>query len=626
MAYNKKLSLQYHNTAGKITILTILSGVAVFVFFFIFNVGQQELQKASAQVDQGTASTTLTVLNTPPVWVPGFEGREEFESSTTSPTNSGDEIAWIGTATDANDDPYFLIICSTSATPTPNGADDIFSLGSSPPECNGGIQWAVSGPTASGAEARAATTTTEIAPFGFVNDWYAWVCDDDPENPRCSNTSSQGINATNSSPFFVNPRPIFSAFGNDGPVDPGAALTFVSTSTDNYTPLNADIFLLVCSANTYDPDTNECDPGDTIASTTISMKENATAVYTIPIPTQDTTYDAYGFLFDQFGHSALGGAQGTNATFVVNNVAPTVAPGDITLNEIDDIILTVPGGETTGFTLDVIVSDANSCQNTLGDPEITDVVVSVFRSGVGTTTCDGTGANYDPRSCYPSGVGQTTWNLTCTASSTSCTGPTDETKLFNCSFPLWFVADPTVGGTPFAAENWVAAVAGVDDNNATGTLTVGGSGVDLLSFVALDLLTNVITYDSLEPGQGMANLTASSTLQVLGNTGLNQELAGDSMCAGYSPSNPCPVSTTTTIPQDEQRYATSSIAYGSGTPLAPTSTPALLEIRIPKPNSTSTPTTGTTYWGIAVPGTINLSGLYTGQNIFIGVVSPAANW
>lgn len=629
MAYNKNISSRFQNTAGKITILTVLSGVAVFLFFFVFNLGQQEFQRVSAQSDTDLASTTLTVLNTPPEWEVGFEGREEFESSTTSPTNSFDEVAWIGTATDANEDPYFLIICSTSATPTPNAADDIFSLGTAPPECGGGTQWAISGATVSGAEARAATTTTESAPFGFVNNWYAWVCDDDPENPRCSDTVSTGTAATNTSPFFVNPRPVFSAFGNNGPVDPGATLTFTSTSSDAYTPLNADLTLLVCSSNSYSTSTNTCDPEDEIASTTISIKDDATAEYTIPVPTQDSTYDAYGFLFDQFGHSAVGGAQGTNVTFTVNNVAPTVAAGDISLNNIDDILLTVPGGETTGFTLDVTVSDANSCLNTLGDPEIEDIVVSIFRSGVGTTTCDGTADNYDPRSCYTSGVDSGAWNLNCTASSTSCThtdSTPDETVQFSCEFPLWFVADPTVTGTPFAAEEWVAAVAGVDDNNATGTLIISDQGVDLLSFVALDLLTSTIAYDSLEPGQQMDDLTASSTLQVLGNTGLNQELGGDSMCGDYSPGNPCAVSSTSTIPQDQQRYATSTVGYGSGTPLSPTSSPAVLDIRIPKPTATSTPTTGTTYWGIAVPGTINLSGDYTGQNIFIGVVSPAGSW
>jgi len=616
------------HTAGKITVATALSGLLVFVFFFVINIGKQELQKVEAQTD-GAATTTLTVLNTPPVWVPGLQGREETESSTTTPTNSGNEIAWIGTATDSNNDPYFLIVCSENATPTPGFAPSALALGTVPPTCNpvgGGTQWAVSTSTLSGQEARAATTTTEAAPFGQVNDWYAWVCDDDPVNARCSNEFSQGTNATNSAPFFVNPRPTFTAFSNDGPVDPGDTLTFISTSSDAYTPINADIFLMVCSANTYNPATNECGPGDFLASTTASFKNDTQATLVIDIPTQDATYDAYGYVFDQFGHSATGGVHGTNVQFIVANVAPTIAPGDIILNGGLDLDLTIPGGETTGFTLEVIVSDANSCVAIDSNPEISGIEVALLRSGVGTTTCNPFSGTYDATSCYHSGVNSAVWNLNCTASTTSCTGPTDETILFECSFPLWYVADPTDATSAFPSQNWVAAVSGVDNNNATGTLTIGGTGVNLTSFIALDLLTSIIAYENLEPGQAMPNLTATTTLQVLGNTGLDQELGGDSMCGTYSPGNPCPVSATSTIPESEQRFATSAVAYASGISLTPTSTPTTLNIQIPKPTATSTPTAGVTYWGIAVPSTINLSGLYTGQNTFFGILSNPSTW
>jgi len=256
-------------------------------------------------------------------------------------------------------------------------------------------------------------------------------------------------------------------------------------------------------------------------------------------------------------------------------------------------------------------------------------VASVFRSGVGTSTCDGSAGSYDPNSCYPSGVGASVWNISCTASSTSCTGSTDDTIVYNCTFPLWFIADPTNGlitDTPFYDQKWSVGVSGVDDDTATGTMATSTTDVELLSLVAIDLLDQLIAYDQLEPGDAMANLTASTTLQVIGNTGLNQLLGGDSMCGTYASNNPCPVSATTTIPESEQHYATSSIAYGSGAVLQPTSTPALLDIRIPKPTSTSTPSTGDTFWGIAVPGTISLSGAYTGQNTFLGDISAPGTW
>jgi hypothetical protein len=130
----------------------------------------------------------------------------------------------------------------------------------------------------------------------------------------------------------------------------------------------------------------------------------------------------------------------------------------------------------------------------------------------------------------------------------------------------------------------------------------------------------------LEPGTGMANLTATTSLRSVGNTGLDQLLGGDSMCTTYGPSTPCPVSATSTIPESEQHYASSSLAYGSGNALTASSSPTLFQIQILKPTSTTTPSKKTTYWGINVPGTISLAGSYTGRNTFTGAISSPSAW
>ena len=77
-------------TAGKITILTSLVGMAVFVAVFLLNLGAEELQQVEAQ--SGLATTTITVLNVPPVWT--VDAQEAAETSTSSPTNSGDSVSW----------------------------------------------------------------------------------------------------------------------------------------------------------------------------------------------------------------------------------------------------------------------------------------------------------------------------------------------------------------------------------------------------------------------------------------------------------------------------------------------------------------------------------------------------
>ena len=204
---------------------------------------------------------------------------------------------------------------------------------------------------------------------------------------------------------------------------------------------------------------------DFLASTTIGVTANATTSYTLANIVQDTNYNAFGYIYDQHGHSATGGAQGSNVQFTVSNVAPTVAGGTISLNGGSNITLSVAGGQTTGYTLSFIAADANSCDAVGGGAadEVTSYVASVFRNGVGTSTCNGTSASYNPNSCYSSGVGASVWNLSCTASTTSCTGSTDDTVLYNCSFPLWFISDPTDGvisDTPFYNQMWAAGIAG----------------------------------------------------------------------------------------------------------------------------------------------------------------------
>jgi len=625
MTYNKQNLPRYVETAGKITVLTALSGILIFAFIFILNIGKTEFTKVEAAT--GTATTSVTVLNTPPVWVSGQEGREEIESSTSTPTNSGNTISWVGTATDANGSPYYLLICQGSATPTPNN--------NAAPTCNGGVQWGVSATTTSGSQARVSTTTTES--FVTTNIWYAWICDYDPGS-RCYATSSQGVTATNSSPFYVNHRPTFTSFNNDGPKAPSATITFNSSSTDPDTgaTLSDLVYLVVCGTASFSTTTNQCAINDTVASTTlIGVTSNASTSRILAYPLQDTNYNGFPYVFDKFGHSASGGAQGVNVPFTVSNVAPTVLGGGIVLNNGNNLILTVEAGQTTGFLLGFDVTDANSCVNAASSSEVTGYVASVFRSGVGSSTCNGSAGSYNNNSCYPSGVGTTTWNLVCTASSTSCTGASDDTMHFDCTFPLWFTADPTDGSattTPFFAQHWTAGVAGVDDNNATGSMATSTSAsVELLSYVAIALQTNLIAYDQLQPGQNMTNLTASTTVRNVGNTGLNEVLFGDSMCPNYTPQNPCKISSTSTIPQNQQKYATSSaVAYTAATGTAwqlPASTsPATFNIQIPKAISVSTSTLGTTYWGIAVPAAIQLAGSYTGQNTFIAAVSATNTW
>jgi hypothetical protein len=608
----------YLNTAGKITVLTSLIGVMVFAVIFLLNIGANALQQVQAQ---GIATTTLTVLNTPPSWT--IDAQEATESSTSTPTNSGDTVSWIATATDSNSAPYFLLICSNGAAPTANAAAGPAFLGTAPPTCDpGATQWAVSASTTSGTQATAATTTLEA--WAESNDWFAWVCDDDPTFPKCNATSKQGTGST-SSPFNVNHRPVFTLYSDDSGKLPGEVVTWTATSTDADVVAVADTMQLhVCSTASFTA--GACD-ATTLATSTFGTGVQ-TATYTIPVPTQDQNYGAFGYLIDVHGHEATGGQQGVDSVLTVSNATPFTLGGDITLENGADIVLTVPAGETTGFSLDFLASDNNSCQNAVAGDEITGYELSVFRTDVTHNACD-TSGDYDANNCYTSTVATTTWNLSCTASTTSCTGPSDLTVLYECTFPLWYIADPTSGPVPHVATTWSAAVAPVDDNNATGTMATGTAPQELLALTAFELDTAAIPYGALEPGNRTDPLVATTTIRSTGNTGIDEILSGESMCGTYTSAVTCPPSASSTIDANYQVFATSSVSYGTASSsgfILSSTTPLEIELNVKKSTSTVTQADGTTFWGIEVPSSITLAGAYTGENTFTVVTGEAAEW
>ncbi|MCA9361247.1 hypothetical protein KC845_01675 [Candidatus Kaiserbacteria bacterium] len=626
----KELSL-IKNSAGKITIITGLVGVVIFAAIFILNFGAKELQKVEAQ--SNIATTSITVLNTPPGWT--VDAEEESESSDANPTNSGDEVAWVATATDPSNQPYFLLVCDSPNSAVPAAAAGYGSLGTAPPSCTAtSTQWAVSPAATSGVQARAATTTTEVGDdFNEQNTWYAWICDDDPVLPRCNAVSKQGTGLT-ASPFNMNSRPVFTGYSNDSPVLPGSVVTITATSSDpDVVPAQDDVQLFVCSTASFNVASSTCTATE-LASSTLSAS-NPAATYTITIPTQDDDYPVFLYIIDEHGHAASGGAQGGQSDITVSNAPPVVLSNQITLNDGQDIILTQDAGETTGFQIQFSVSDDNSCENAASGPEISGYELAVYRTTVGTTTCTPDAADYNPNNCYPSGLATSTWNLSCTASSTSCTfgvDGIDTTMVYDCTFPLWYVADPTDGSATTSihfATDWSVAVRGVDDDLATSSYVQSNTGQELVSFLAYALDTFVIAYQQLEPGQQTDPLVATTTFRATGNIGLDQELSGQAMCSTYSGAFSCPNSATSTIPETEQVFATSSVTYatalGAGNFLS-SSTYKYLDLNISKSTATNTQAEKETYWGIAVPGTITYSGAYTGENTFIGAASDASQW
>lgn len=612
MAYNT----DHLRTAGKITVYTTLIGVLVFAVAFIFNLGAKEIIKVDAQ---SSATTTVTVVNTPPAWT--VDAQELVGSSTTTPTDAGTAVSWTAVATDANAERFYLLVCSTNATPT--------AMSGNAPTCGiGATQWAVSASTTSGTAAIAATTT--LAAWAEVNVWYSYICDGNAGTPRCNTLAKQGTGTT-SSPFEVNHSPSFTIFNDNSPMIPGQVVTFTSTSSDTDVSGAADtVRLFVCASAGFNTVTNTC-TGTTLASTTVGVAADASASYTIVIPTQDQNYSAFGYVIDNHGLEAAGGAQGTDSTLTVGNAAPSLTGASISLNGGANMTLTTQAGQTNGFTLSFSTSDNNSCDAVGGGAgdEVTGYNLSLYRSGIGSTTCTSLAGAYNANNCYPSGLATSTWNLSCTASTTSCTGSSDTDMTWNCTFPLWYIADPTDGiasTTQYFAQDWRAQVQPIDNNSATGTFAQSTvSGIEVNSLLAFALNTLSIPYGSLEPGQQNDPLVATTTVSATGNVGIDKDVTGKSMCTNYTNATPCPVSASSTIPESEQVFATSSVSYASATSISST-TAKVIDLNVNKSTSTSTPATKNAFWGIRIPGTITYAGSYTGENTFTVKLSNSGQW
>lgn len=612
-----------NSTAGKVTVSLVVATVTILAVLFSFDFTHKQIvERVEAQAN---ATTTVTVINTPPSWT--VDATESPESSTSSPTNATSTVTWTGQGTDPNAQDYFLIICKTSAAPTPNNG--------APPSCNGGASnmWGISATTSSGVTATATYAT--LVSDAELNDWWASICDADSFNAACNSDIQQGTGDAGS-PFHVNHRPRFTLLdvSPSGGSDPGSTVTWESTSSDPDTIAGDTVKIFICKTADFDYSTVECSGGwsNTWASSTLAASDVSTST-TIAIPTQDGSYTSYAFVTDDHGFAALDNGSPTSTAFTVNNVAPTVSASSIYLNYGNDITLSTVGGETTGYKVTFIVSDNNSCvANGSTTSEFSDAIVSVFRSGVLSVGCDESG-EFNTNSCYTTAATSGMWMYTApVASSTidNCTGPTDTTQGYEFTFPLWFNADPTDGSvasdSTWYNEDWLATVAPIDDNNATGTTATTTHNVELISFLASNLTTPSISYGSIAPGGTTSPLTASTTLEAVGNVGLDEDLTGKDMCTNFTLPTGCSYfGATSTIPAAQQVYATSSIAYNLATALSST-TNDFFDLSVQKTTSTSTLAAGDTTWGIAIPIQITLSGVYTGQNTITAVKGNAQQW
>lgn len=565
----------------KICLLLLLPVLAV-TSFFIF--------KTKAQTaDTETITTHVTVGNTPPAFkstAPTGFPKENTASTATVPTAIGSAVNFRATAIDDNGESYFLTICSTNSITPVNG-----SAGNC---ASGAKTYCKSTSTTSGSQASCSYTTLAGDPWS--NDWYAFVCDSNSTASTCS-ASHQG-SGDSGSPFFVSHPPAFTAITNNTPVNPGQTVTWTATASDLTD--EQQVKLLVCKTAGITA-AGACTGGAWCTSSNVNS--NPSCSYSVPVPTVAGTNNAYVYVVDTLNTPATGTTQGSNSSFVVSNVAPTIPT--ITLNGGQPITLTESAQTPVVVTASVV--DNNGCST------LSTIEGYIYRSGVGysgATGC-GTAANANDNNCYRD------TKVTCIRN--SCTGTTAQ---YTCTANIQYFADPTTAGTQFPAENWLTTVKATDSGPLS-TNTEIATGVEMNALIAFDVSSiggaKSVEFGNLDPGKSSTSLV-SLTTRATGNVGLDQShhSTNANMCTNF------PTCTGgTPIPITNQRYSIlSSATYASATPLGTTANE--VELNVNKPTST-TAVEKKTYWGILIP-TGTLPGSYSGVNTITAILGEIADW
>ncbi|MEK7608595.1 MAG: hypothetical protein AAB495_03370 [Patescibacteria group bacterium] len=247
----------------------------------------------------------------------------------------------------------------------------------------------------------------------------------------------------------------------------------------------------------------------------------------------------------------------------------------VVLNDDTNIAL------TEGVTWQIFASGTITDSN--GYADIVGAQAKVYRSGVGRSCSPNDNNCYQDSSCSLAG----------------CSGTTCKAL---CFVNVQYFADPTDTDTPYEAESWLASIEAVDARSATSTAT-STAIVDVLSLLAL-AVTPQINYGSLSPGAIIDPLSATSSVSASGNVSIDTTLYGANMTSGAE-----------SISVSNERYATTSIPFSSGTVLL-ASPGAALDLNIPKTSTSTSQASSTVFWGIQVP-LPQPTGNYTGINTFI---------
>ncbi len=531
-----------------------------------------------ASIDNYNIFPELTlsgVINT----VPAFTiNPVDNGSASTTPTNYGSNVNFLATASDPEDDDYYLAICKT---------DSITAGNDGPPSCAGG-SWCVSSLASSTVEANcsyAVATSTEELP------WYGFVCDKRAGTgvAKCSASSQGGWGNDDDSPFNVNNRPVFTSVSTlVNNQDPGSLFTITTVSSDTDSSGGTDtLYLYVCRTNGATAAGCTGGAGNTVCSAIATSSPNAKCYYqdTAPTPAGVNTY--YAFIFDN--HDLAASSNSRSSSYAINNVAPTL--GSLFLNGGANISLNIKGAPDTLIqTINTSVVDPNGC----GTGLVSATAVIYMSNAVNGNNCTG-----NDNDCYQIATGS------CVKS--ACTGDDDDTATYTCGASLKHFAIPTddSDGNPWEPHNWLSTIRIFDGVSYAATTS---PGVELVTSQALEVTETVIDFGStLFPGENSGTNNKTTEIINFGNCPIDTNLLGTDMAG--DPSG--------TINVNNLEWdLTQNFSWSSGNDLTTFGTN--VDTIIPKATSSNN-VSDIIYWGIGIPFGSDAS-TYTGLNTFGSVL------
>lgn len=284
-------------------------------------------------------------------------------------------------------------------------------------------------------------------------------------------------------------------------------------------------------------------------------------------------------------------ADDSSSSATVSNQAPSI--DTVTVNSLSSgaglTTFTLTENTTTTLYVYGTFTDNNGCSEVSGSGS---AVVTPAISIIGQTCSASTDNN--EKTCYLMGGNPATrWYAdNCTLS--NCSGGTDVSGSFLCSFNVWHFASST---NNYSAD-WVASV-----NASDGSLTSSQNSAttfDINSLTAINVTAN-IDYGSLALG-------ATSTVKTITITNTGNDLTTDVTLYGTAMN--CTVGT---IAVGQQAY-TSSTSASPATALSTASTSVGLSMR--KQTVSTTAVTSNTRWMLTLPSS-GLSGTCTGTISFL---------